>query len=169
MRSAIISYASTLRENKRQTVIKRLTLVASESRKIERRANRPCGVIVKSVPHLRRGRRKVHLRPSKKTFRSTTNALLMMTDADANAEGPLANAPRFARTNGRGRLCYFNCVLTTVQLDDGGPCNLQFRLYPIKTLPRLTRRPSDFCERADRLFFRGAQFTTPTTGKANPR
>jgi len=71
------------------------------------------------------------------------------------------NAHRFARTS---RLCNFNCILTTVQLDDGEPCNLQFRLYPIKMLPRLTQ-PSDFCERANRFFFRSVQFTTPTTGR----
>lgn len=84
-----LSYASTLRGNKRRTVIKRLTLVASESGKIKAREPPLAGYREKRAAPATGS---PHLRGSKKTFRSTTNALLMMAD------GPLANAPRFART-----------------------------------------------------------------------
>lgn len=142
-------------EIKDERVIKCLTLVASESGKIERRANRPCGSSWKACRTCDGDRRKAHLRGSKKnlTFRSTTLTHYWWWSMP---RGPWRTLLRFARTSGRGRLCNFNCVLTTVQLDDGEQPNLHFRVYPIKMLPRLTRRPSDFCERESSLFPRRA-------------
>lgn len=82
-----------------------------------------------------------HLHGSGKTFRPTTNT--RCDDDDDATPRPFANERA-------GRLCNFNCILTTVQL--AAVLIRSFDSYPIKTLPRLMRRPGDFSEHGASAF-----------------